>query len=259
MSLRRIIPCLDVQDGRVVKGIRFQDLQDKGDPADRAAAYEAQGADEIAMLDVAATPAGRATQLDVVGTVSRAITVPLMVGGGVRTLADMGALLESGADKVAVNTAAVLRPAFLTEAARAFGRQFVVLSVDALRRDGAWVATTRGGRDATPRPVLDWIRQAVDLGAGEILLNAIDADGSQAGYACDMTAAVSSAVGVPVIASGGAGGPEDILKVFQDGKADAALAASIFHDERWTVGAVKAYLSGRGIPVRPVPEEDAAC
>ena len=251
MSLKRIIPCLDVRDGRVVKGVRFRDLQDKGDPAALASAYEAQGADEIAVLDVAATPAGRATQLAVVAAVGRALSIPLMVGGGVRTLADMGALLENGADKVAVNTAAVLRPGLLAEAAQAFGRQFVVLSVDALRREGVWVVTTNGGRDATETPALDWIRRAVDLGAGEVLLNAIDADGTAAGYACELTAAASGAVGVPVIASGGAGGPEDIFQVFQSGKADAALAASIFHDGRWTVGGVKAYLSERGIPVRP--------
>ncbi len=251
MSLiRRIIPCLDVQSGRVVKGVRFQDLQDKGDPAALAAAYEAQGADEIAVLDVAATPTGLQTQRTVVEAVGRALSIPLMVGGGVRTLADMGALLESGADKVAVNTAAVLRPSLLAEAEKAFGRQFVVLSVDALRRDGAWVVTTRGGRDATSRPALDWIREAVDLGAGEVLLNAIDADGTGGGYACDITASISEAVGVPVIASGGAGGPEDILKVLTAGKADAALAASIFHDGRWTVGAVKRYLSEQGVSVR---------
>ena len=251
MLTKRIIPCLDVRDGRVVKGVRFQDLQDKGDPAVLAAAYEAQGADEIAVLDVAATPSGQATQLAVVRAVGRAVSIPVLVGGGVRTLADMGSLLESGADKVAVNTAAVLRPALLAEAGKAFGRQFVVLSVDALRRGGTWVLTIRGGRDVTDRPALDWIREAVDLGAGEVLLNAIDADGTAAGYACDLTAAAASAVGVPVIASGGAGGPEDILKVFRDGKAGAALAASIFHDGRWTVAAVKEYLGARGVEVRP--------
>ena len=251
MSLaRRIIPCLDVKDGRVVKGVRFLDLQDKGDPAALAAAYARQGADEIAVLDVAATPAGRDTQLGVVEAVSRAIAVPLMVGGGIRSLADMGRLLEAGADKVAVNTAAVARPALLHEAEKAFGRQFIVLSVDALRSGETWRVTTAGGRTVTDRPVLDWIREAVDRGAGEVLLNAIDADGTRQGYACPLTATVAAAVGVPVIASGGAGGPEDMLKVFEEGKADAALAASIFHDGRFTVKAVKDYLAERGIPVR---------
>jgi len=250
---RRIIPCLDVKDGRVVKGVRFLDLQDKGDPAALAAAYARQGADEIAVLDVAATPAGRDTQLGVVEAVSRAIAVPLMVGGGIRSLADMGRLLEAGADKVAVNTAAVARPALLHEAEKAFGRQFIVLSVDALKKGPGpadWVVTTAGGRTTTDRAVLDWIREAVDRGAGEILLNAIDADGTGAGYACALTAAVAGAVGVPVIASGGAGGPEDVLKVFEEGNADAALAASIFHDGRFTVKAIKEYLASRGIPVR---------
>lgn len=252
MLTKRIIPCLDVKDGRVVKGVRFQDLKDKGDPAALAAAYEAQGADEIAILDVAATPAGRDTQLGVVKAVGRAVSVPLMVGGGVRTVADMASLLEQGADKVGVNTAAVARPGLLDEAARAFGRQFVVLSVDALKTPTGWVVTTHGGRTATARPVLDWVREAVDRGAGEILLNAIDADGTAGGYACDLTAAVSRAVRVPVIASGGAGSPEDVLRAFRAGLADAALAASIFHDGRWTVGAVKDYLAARGVPVRPL-------
>ena len=253
MLTKRIIPCLDVRDGRVVKGVRFLDLKEKGDPAAFAAAYEAQGADEIAVLDVAATPAGRDTQLGVVVAVGKAVTIPLLVGGGVRSLADMGRLLEAGADKVAVNTAAVARPALLDEAEKAFGRQFVVLSVDALRREDGWVVTTAGGRTATDRGVLDWIREAVDRGAGEILLNAIDADGTGAGYACALTAAVAGAVGVPVIASGGAGGPEDVFKVFEEGKADAALAASIFHDGRFTVAAIKDFLAAKGIPVRRTP------
>lgn len=245
---KRIIPCLDVRDGQVVKGIRFRDLRERGDPATLAAAYEAQGADEIAILDVAATPAGRQTQRAVVEAVGRALSIPLLVGGGVRTLEDMARLLEAGADKVAVNTAALERPAFLDEAAKAFGRQFVVLSVDALKQGEDWIATTHGGRRATSRRVLDWIREAVDRGAGEVLLNAIDADGTQAGYACDLTAA--AAVTVPVIASGGAGGPEDFLTVFREGRADAALAASIFHDGRWTVAAIKQALAQGGIPVR---------
>jgi cyclase len=250
---RRIIPCLDVKDGRVVKGVRFLDLRDQGDPAAFAAAYEAQGADEIAVLDVAATPAGRDTQLGVVRAVGKAIAVPLMAGGGVRSLADMGRLLEAGADKVAVNTAAVARPALLNEAEKAYGRQFVVLSVDALRQGpGAadWVVTTAGGRTATDRNVLDWIREAVDRGAGEVLLNAIDADGTRQGYACALTAAAASVVGVPVIASGGAGGPEDVLQAFREGKADAVLAASIFHEGLFTVTAIKDYLAAKGIPVR---------
>ena len=253
MLTKRIIPCLDVRDGRVVKGVRFLDLKEKGDPAAFATAYEAQGADEIAVLDVAATPAGRDTQLGVVVAVGKAVTIPLLVGGGVRSLADMGRLLEAGADKVAVNTAAVARPALLNEAEKAFGRQFVVLSVDALRREAGWVVTTGGGRTATDRGVLDWIREAVDRGAGEVLLNAIDVDGTGAGYACALTAAVAGAVGVPVIASGGAGGPEDVFKVFEEGKADAALAASIFHDGRFTVAAIKDFLAAKGIPVRRTP------
>lgn len=248
---RRIIPCLDVKEGRVVKGVRFQLLKEKGDPAALAAAYEAQGADEIAVLDVAATPSGRDTQRSVVEAVGRAVAIPLMVGGGVREVADMARLLEAGADKVAVNTAAVLRPGFLDEAAKAFGCQFVVLSVDALKTPKGWMVTTGGGRTLTERPVLAWLKEAADRGAGEILLNAIDADGTQAGYALDLTAEAATSVGVPVIASGGAGSPEDILEAFTKGKADAALAASIFHDGRFSIRDVKACLAEKGLPVRP--------
>jgi len=250
MLARRIIPCLDVSHGRVVKGIRFQGLRDAGDPAERAALYEAQGADEIVILDVSATPEGRGNQVETVRRVRARLGIPLTVGGGIRELDDAKALLEAGADKVSVNTAAVHRPALLTEIAEHFGRQCTVLAIDAARRDGGFEVLIKGGREGTGIDAIAWAKEGVARGAGEILLTSWDQDGTRAGYDLDLTRAISDAVCVPVIASGGAAGPEHLKEAFDAG-ADAVLAASIFHDDELTVADVKRALLGQGVPVRP--------
>ncbi len=255
MLTRRVIPCLDVSGGRVVKGVRFQGLRDAGDPAERAAAYDAQGADELVILDVSATPDGRATAVDTVRRVRAALRIPLTVGGGVRRADDAGALLDAGADKVACNTAAVEHPPLLGEIAERFGRQCAVLALDAARRAGAdpaapaWEVVTRSGKHRTGRDVVDWAREAADRGAGEIVLTSWDRDGTGLGYDLALLAAVSEAVRVPVVASGGADAPEHLAEALRAG-ADAVLAASIFHDGRYTVGAVKRALAGAGHRVR---------
>ena len=248
--LRRIVPCLDIRDGRVVKGVNFQGLRDVGDPAARAAAYEAQGADEIVMLDVAAAPAGRDTQVDTVRRVRAAIRIPLTVGGGVRSVDDARRLLGAGADKVSVNTASVRRPQLLSELADAFGRQCVVLAIDARRRDQKWEALVVGGRSAAGRDVIDWVREGEERGAGEILLTSWDADGTRSGHDLELLRAVAGTVHVPVIASGGIGTRTHVVEAFEAG-ADAVLAASVLHDGDETVGGIKAYAAARGIPVRP--------
>ncbi|MGD2115466.1 MAG: imidazole glycerol phosphate synthase subunit HisF [Acidobacteriota bacterium] len=248
----RVIPCLDVAAGRVVKGVKFENLRDLGDPAEAAARYAAQGADEIVFLDITAAPERRGTDLEWVRRAAERVFVPLTVGGGVRTVDDARALLGAGADKVGVNSAAVERPELLTGLARRFGSQCVVLSVDARRRgeDGGWEVVTRGGRKPTGRDVLEWVREGVERGAGEILLTSIDADGTRGGYDLELLRAVSGAVGVPVIASGGAGRPEHLAEALATGAA-AVLAASIFHEGTCTVAEVKHLLAAAGFPVRP--------
>ena len=251
MLTTRIIPCLDVRDGRVVKGIRFSGLRDAGDPGERAAAYEAQGADEVVVLDVSATPEGRRTQADTVRVVRRRLSVPLTVGGGVREPDDARVLLEAGADKVAINTAAVRRPGLLNELAARFGRQCTILAIDAAatsRGDG-WEIVVRSGRERTGIDAVDWAVEACERGAGEILLTSWDRDGTRAGYDLDMLAAVSRAVSVPVIASGGADGPRHLLDAVRAG-AQAVLAASIFHYGEHSIGGVKRYLAAAGVEVR---------
>ena len=250
--LRRIVPCLDVRDGRVVKGVNFQGLRDIGDPAERAACYEAQGADEIVMLDIAAAPEGRDTQVDTVRRVRAAIRIPLTVGGGVRSVDDARRLLGAGADKVSVNTASVQRPDLLSELAEAFGRQCVVLAIDARRgrRDQQWEALVVGGRSAGARDAVGWASEGEERGAGEILLTSWDADGTRKGHDLRLLRAVVNAVRVPVIASGGIGTRTHVVEAFEAG-ADAVLAASVLHDGDETVGGIKAYAAARGIPVRP--------
>jgi cyclase len=247
---RRVIPCLDVAHGRVVKGIRFQDLTDQGDPAEAAARYAAQGADEIVFLDVTAAPEGRDTDLDWVRRTAEQVFISLTVGGGVRSVEDGQRLLRAGADKVGVNSAAVARPELLGELARRFGSQCVVLSVDARRRpEGGWEVVTQGGRKATGLDALEWIRRGAELGAGELLLTSIDSDGTRGGYDLDLIAEAASAVDIPLIASGGAGSPTHLASALAAGAA-AVLAASIFHQGTCTVGEVKQALAVAGFPIR---------
>lgn len=248
----RVIPCLDTRDGRVVKGVRFQNLRDAGDPEEQSALYEAQGADEIVLLDVSATPEGRGHALDTVRRVRRRLSIPLTVGGGVRAADDAGRLLDAGADKVGINTAAFERPALLTEIRDTYGAQCTVLALDAARRtvgDG-WEVVVRSGRERTGRDALTWAREAEAAGAGEILLTSWDKDGTGAGYDLHLVAAVAAAVRVPVIASGGAASPAHLLQAVRAG-ADAVLAASIFHDGAWSVADVKRSLASAGVAVRP--------
>lgn len=251
MLAKRIIPCLDVRDGRVVKGVNFVGLRDAGDPVELAQRYDLQSADEIVFLDITASSDERATIADVVERTARAVFVPLTVGGGVRSVADARRLLLAGADKVSVNTAAVRRPELLTELSDAFGVQAVVLAIDA-REIGSrrWDLFTEGGRVDEGIDAVEWARRGEQLGAGEILLTSMDKDGVRNGFACELTRTVARAVNIPVIASGGAGRPDDFVRVFEDGEADAALAASIFHDGTYTVNDLKEHLAAHGIPVR---------
>ncbi len=252
MLAKRIIPCLDVKDGRVVKGVHFVGLRDAGDPLEQARLYDQQGADELVFLDISATPEGRATTADLVRRVADQVFLPLTVGGGIRSVDDMRRLLLAGADKVSLNSAAVRQPELLTAGAQRFGSQCIVLALDARRRpDGAgWEVVINGGRTPTGLDAVDWARRAVALGAGEILLTSMDADGTLNGYDLALTRAVAAAVDVPVIASGGAGKLEHFAAVLGRGGADAALAASLFHDGVLTVPQVKNYLQRRGLPVR---------
>lgn len=246
---RRVIPCLDVSGGRVVKGVRFENLVDQGDPAESALRYAEQGADEIVFLDIGAAPEGRDTRLDWVERTARQVFIPLTVGGGVRSEGDANRLLRSGADKVGVNSAAVEEPELISLLARRFGSQCVVLSVDARRSGDGWEVVTKGGRHATGRDALAWIREGVERGAGEILLTSIDRDGTKDGYDTGLIAEVVRSVGVPVIASGGAGTVEHLAQGLAAG-ASAVLAASIFHQGTYTVGQVKRALSEAGFPIR---------
>ena len=246
----RIVPCLDVRDGRVVKGVRFRGLADQGDPAGLARAYEEQGADEVVLLDVTATPEGRGTRRDTVSSVRAGLSVPLTVGGGIGGVGDAAALLEAGADKVGINTAALSQPELITTLARRYGSQAVIVAIDAKREDGRFKIYVRSGQQGTERDAVEWAREAADRGAGEILLTSIDRDGTKQGFDCGLTAAVSSAVPIPVIASGGAGTFDHFVEVFTAGRADAALAASIFHYAEHAVEDLKAHLHAHGIPVR---------
>ncbi|MFO1539983.1 MAG: imidazole glycerol phosphate synthase subunit HisF [Chloroflexota bacterium] len=253
MLMRRVIPCLDVSAGRVVKGVRFVDLTDEGDPPELAARYAAAGADEICFLDIGAAPEGRGTMLGIVERTARSVFVPITVGGGVRTPTEMRDVLRAGADKVAVNSAAVRDPSLLSRCARRFGRQCVVISIDARSdpaRPGAWEVVITGGRTPTGRDALAWAQEAVALGAGEILLTSIDRDGTQGGFDLALLRAVTAAVDVPVIASGGAGTPADMVAALAEGHADAVLAASIFHRGIHSIGSVKAAIAAAGLPVR---------
>lgn len=255
MSLaRRIIPCLDIKAGRVVKGVRFVDLVDAGDPVLLARAYEAAGADELVFLDITATLEGRRATREVVRAVAAELTIPFAVGGGINAVADARDLLRSGCDKVSINSAAVRSPGILDAAAAEFGSQCVTVAIDAKRRpQGGYEVVVDGGRTSTGRDAVAWAQEAAARGAGEILLTSIDADGTKAGFELELTAAVRSAVDVPVIASGGAGSIADFLAVFSQAGADAALAASLFHYEELEIATLKAALRDAGVQVRPVP------
>ena len=252
MLSRRIIPCLDVNAGRVVKGVKFQELRDAGDPVQCAKAYDRQGADELVFLDITASSDDRGIIRDVVAATAEQCFMPLTVGGGLRQVGDIEAMLRSGADKVSLNTAAIREPRLIREAADRFGAQCIVVAIDAKREpDGrSWRVYTHGGRHATALDAVAWAREAVALGAGEILLTSMDADGTQAGYDCALTRAVSDAVPVPVIASGGAGTMAHFAEVLQEGRASAVLAASLFHFGTFTIPQVKDYLALQGLPVR---------
>jgi cyclase len=249
---KRIIPCLDVTDGRVVKGTKFLELRDAGDPVECAVAYNDQGADELVFLDITASSDGRKTMVGVVERTAEKCFMPLTVGGGIRTVADMREMLLAGADKVGVNTAAVQNPDLVSEGAEMFGCQAIVVAIDAKRSGpGRWTVYTHGGRRPTGLDAVEWAREMSRRGAGDILLTSMDADGTKAGYDLELTAAVADAVEAPVIASGGAGSLEHMAEVLGPGKADAVLAASVFHFGEYTVADVKGYLAGRGLPVRP--------
>ena len=252
MLAKRIIPCLDVTAGRVVKGVNFVNLRDAGDPVELAERYNEQGADELVFLDITASSDYRDTMVDVVARTARKVFIPLTVGGGIRSVADARRILLAGADKVSVNTAAVRRPDLITELSNEFGAQAVVLAIDARRVGDGWHVFTRGGRDDEGMDAIEWAVRGERLGAGEILLTSMDTDGVQTGFDCELTRTVSRAVHIPVIASGGAGKPEDFTRVLTEGEADAALAASVFHYGTYTVEQLKQHLAGDGIPVRRV-------
>ncbi|MCZ2156173.1 MAG: imidazole glycerol phosphate synthase subunit HisF [Bryobacterales bacterium] len=257
MLAKRIIPCLDVTAGRVVKGVNFVNLRDAGDPVELAERYNQQGADELVFLDITASSDARDTMVEVVAKTAQKVFIPLTVGGGIRSVEDARKILHAGADKVGVNTAALKRPELIRELSEEFGAQAVVLAIDARRRQSGdgWTTYVRGGRDDTGIDCIEWAQRGEALGAGEILLTSMDRDGVQDGFDCPLTAAVSEATRIPVIASGGAGKPEDFRDVLTKGKADAALAASIFHYGTYTVGDLKKFLAEAGIAVRPLSTE----
>lgn len=252
MLAKRIIPCLDVKDGRVVKGVQFVGLRDAGDPVELAKKYSEEGADELVFLDISASHEGRKTMVDVIERTAANITIPFTVGGGINSVEDMKRILRAGADKISLNTAAVLRPELVREGAAVFGSQCIVVAIDARKvGDGRWEVYTHGGRNATGRDVVEWAREVEALGAGELLLTSMDDDGEKKGFGIELTRRVSEAVGIPVIASGGAGSREHFYDVLTEGKADAALAASIFHYDETSIQAVKEYLQSKGVVVRP--------
>lgn len=254
MLTRRIIPCLDVDRGRVVKGTKFLELRDAGDPVESAVAYNHQGADELVFLDITASSDGRGTILEVVERTASRCFMPLTVGGGIRTVANMRTLLLAGADKVSLNTAAIHQPQLVDEGAAAFGSQAIVVAIDARsNHDGTWQVYTHGGRNRTGLDAVEWAAEVCRRGAGEILLTSMDADGTKNGYDLGLTRAVSEAVTIPVIASGGAGNLDHMVSVLTEGKADAVLAASIFHFGQYTIPQAKEYLASKGIPMRPPP------
>jgi cyclase len=250
MLAKRIIPCLDIKDGRVVKGVNFVNLRDAGDPVEQARLYDEQGADELVFLDISATHEARKTTLDLVGRVADTVFMPLTVGGGIHEVNDMRNLLLAGADKVSINSAAVKRPELLSEGASRFGAQCIVLAIDARKGDSGWEVFVNGGRIPTGLNAIEWAVRGVQLGAGEILLTSMDADGTLAGYNIELTRAIAEAVSVPVIASGGAGMPSHFAEVLTEGKADAALAASLFHDGKLKIAELKTQLQRWSVPVR---------
>jgi imidazoleglycerol phosphate synthase, cyclase subunit len=254
MLAKRIIPCLDIKDGRVVKGVNFINLRDAGDPVEQARIYDEQGADELVFLDISATHEGRKTTLELVGRVAETVFMPLTVGGGIREVQDMRNLLLAGADKVSVNSAAVKRPEVLSEGAARFGAQCIVLAIDARHTESSWQVYINGGRVPTGIDAVEWALRGVELGAGEILLTSMDADGTLAGYDLELTRKIAEAVSVPVIASGGAGTPSHFAEVLTEGKADAALAASLFHDGKLKIPDLKRDLQNRNVPVRITTE-----
>lgn len=255
MLAKRIIPCLDVKDGRVVKGVNFVDLRDAGDPVEQAQVYDKAGADELVFLDITATHEARDTVMEMARAVADQVFIPFTVGGGIRTVADMRSILRSGADKISINSSAVRTPELITAGAHEFGSQAVVVAIDARRvpgPDARWEVYVSGGRTPTGLDAVDWAKRAAELGAGEILLTSMDGDGTQAGYDIPLTRAISSAVNIPVIASGGAGNVQHFAEALTLGGADAALAASLFHYKQLTIAEVKTYLAGQGIAIRPV-------
>ena len=249
MHYKRVIPCLDVDAGRVVKGVGFVDLRDAGDPVELACRYDAAGADELVFLDITATSDKRETAVELARRAADDVFIPFTIGGGIRSVADAQAVLDAGADKISVNSAALARPELIDELATRFGAQCVVLAIDAKRTNGSWEAYVAGGRTPTGRDAVEWAREGVERGAGEILLTSMDRDGTNDGYDLELTKAVAGAVSVPVIASGGAGEPEHLIAALESG-ADAALCASIFHYGRHTVGEIKEHLARAGVPVR---------
>jgi cyclase len=258
MLCRRLIPCLDVADGRVVKGTRFVDLVDAGDPPELAERYAREGADELVFLDITAAPERRGTLLDVVERTARRAFIPLTVGGGVRSVSEMRDVLRAGADKVSLNTAAVADPALVGRCATRFGSQAVVVAIDAARTGDGWDVVVKGGRERTGLDALAWAERAVGLGAGELLVTSIDRDGTGSGYDTELLRAITDRVAVPVIASGGAAGPDDFVAAVRDGGADAILAASIFHYRVHSIASVKAAMAAAGLPVRMVAPDVAA-
>jgi cyclase len=250
MLTRRIIACLDVDDGRVVKGVQFVGLRDAGDPAELAKRHSQSGADEIVLLDISAAHQRRATLLETVRRTAQELFIPFTVGGGIRTLEEAAAVFSSGADKISINSAALADPALITAIAERFGSQAVVVALDARRHNGSWQAFTHGGRLSSNRDALDWAREAESRGAGEILLTSMDRDGTASGFDCELTRAIADRLNIPVIASGGAGGADHFVEVFRQGHADAALAASIFHYGLSSLGDLKQHLRSHNIPVR---------